>query len=231
MSGSEAGEARDDALGQGSGPVVIGLTGPIGCGKSTVGAMLAELGGTFIDADALVREVTAPGEPALAAIRDRFTAAVFDSAGGLDRAALAEVVFSDPAALADLEAIVHPPVRARVEALLESALASGVPFVAIEAIKLIEGGLAERCDEVWLVECDPAQQRERLAGRGLPADDVERRMATQGPDLAERLAGRADRRIDTSGPNETIREHVHDALADVLAPRLAGLPWGPVERR
>lgn len=212
-------------------PVVIGLVGPIGCGKSTVGAMLAELGGAFVDADVLAREVTAPGEPALAAIRARFGVAVFEPSGVLDRAALAGIVFGDAAALTDLEAIVHPGVRTRVEERLERARSDGDPFVVIEAIRLVEGGLADRCDEVWLIECPAHVQRERLAERGLAPDDIERRLTAQGPDLATRLAARADRRFDTSGTTESIRERVEDALADLLAPRFAGLPWGPVERR
>jgi dephospho-CoA kinase len=211
-------------------PVVIGLTGPIGCGKSTVARMLADLGGTVIDADELAREVTAPGEPALSAIRARFGDRVLGTSGALDRAALAAVVFSDAAALRDLEAIVHPHVRARVEALLERARADAAPFVAIEAIKLVEGGLAGRCHEVWVIDCSADEQRQRLLGRGLTEADMERRMAAQGHDLAERLARRADRRIVTSGSLERVRERVEDALADVLEPVIPGLPIGPVER-
>jgi len=222
-------DERTDAPGEGGSPVVIGLTGPIGCGKSTVAGMLGQLGGSVIDADVLAREVTAPGQPALRAIRDRFGDGVFDSAGVLDRAALGAIVFEDEAALHDLEAIVHPGVRSRIEERLARAEREGDPFVAVEAIKLVEGGLADRCDEVWLVECQPAVQRERLAVRGLDPADIDRRMAAQG-DLAARLAGRAHRRIDTSGGIDEVRECVEDALADVLAPRFAGPLLGPLER-
>ncbi len=211
-------------------PTTIGLTGPIGCGKSTVAAMLTELGGVSIDADALVREVTAPGEPSLAAIRERFGDGVFERSGALDRSALADIVFEDEAALFDLEAIVHPRVRLLVEAELERARVNGDPFVVVEAIKLIEGGLAERCDEVWVLDCAPDEQRVRLAGRGMSSDDVARRMAAQGSDLADRLVVDADRRLVTSGSLESVRERVHDALAEALVPRFAGLPIGPVER-
>ena len=107
----------------------------------------------------------------------------------------------------------------------------GDPFVVIEAIKLVESGLAGRCHEVWLIDCPVETQRQRLARRGLDATDIERRLTTQGADLAERLAAHADRRIDASLTLESLRECVEDALADVLAPRFAGLPWGPVERR
>jgi dephospho-CoA kinase len=226
---SEAGTMEQGVTRDGR-PLIIGLTGPIGCGKSTVGAWLGELGGAVIDADAFAREVTAPGQPALNAIRQRFGPGVFETSGALDRAALGEVVFSDPVALRDLEAIVHPGVRTLVEERLERAAREGDPFVVVEAIKLVEGGLADRCDEVWLIECAPAVQRERLHGRGLDAADVERRLATQGIDLAERLSAHATRRIDTGGTREDVRERVEDALADVLAPRFAGPIWGPVER-
>jgi len=227
---SEA-DVMEQGTTRGGGPVLIGLTGPIGCGKSTIAAMLGELGGAVIDADALARDVTAPGAPALDAVRARFGQEVFGSSGALDRAALGKTVFSDPAALRDLEAIVHPGVRRLVEERLERAAREGDPFVVIEAIKLIEGGLADRCDEVWLIECPLAVQRERLAGRGMDDADMERRLAAQGPDLADRLAEHASRRFDTSGTHENIRERVEDALADVLAPRFAGPIWGPVERR
>ena len=146
---------------------IIGLTGPIGCGKSTVAAMLGDLGGHVIDADDLARRATAPGEPTLTAIRERFGEVVFASPGVLDRGALAAVVFDDPAALRDLEAIVHPAVRTLVEEELRRARAAGAPFVALEAIKLVEGGLADRCAETWIVECDPVEQRDRLRGRGI----------------------------------------------------------------
>jgi dephospho-CoA kinase len=220
----------DQAIIRGGRPLIIGLTGPIGCGKSTVATWLGELGGAVVDADALAREVTAPGQPALNAIRDRFGADVFETSGALDRAALGAVVFSDASALQDLEAIVHPGVRSLVEERLERAARDGDPFVVVEAIKLVEGGLAARCDEVWLIECGPEIQRERLIGRGLDAADAERRLATQGTDLAARLAEHATRRLDTSGTKEDVRESVEDALADVLAPRFAGPIWGPVER-
>jgi dephospho-CoA kinase len=195
-----------------------------------VAAVLAELGGTSIDADALVRQVTAPGELSLGAIRERFGPDVFGPSGALDRAALASVVFADPVALRDLEAILHPVVRVLIDERVERARQDGDPFVVIEAIKLVEAGLAERCDEVWLIDCDAESQRRRLVARGMDAADIERRLTTQGPDQAERLAPHAHRRIDTSGSRESARERVEDALADLLAPRFAGLPWGPVDR-
>jgi dephospho-CoA kinase len=155
--------------------VRIGLTGPLGCGKSTIARWLADAGGTIVDADALARETTAPGQPTLDGIRRRFGDEVFDEDGALDRAALARIVFADPDALRDLEGIVHPEVRKLIEAAVARAETAEAPFVVIEAIKLVEAGYAEECDEVWLVACRPETQRDRLWGRGFDEDDLERR--------------------------------------------------------
>lgn len=222
--GLEAWVARPDR------PFLIGLTGPIGCGKSTVAGMLARLGGYRIDADAVARAATDPGEPALSAIRARFGAGVTLPDGTLDRAALARIVFSDAAALADLEAIIHPQVRARIRDLLESEAATTAPFVVVEAIKLVEGGLARACDEVWLVACDPATQHERLAGRGADLEDIERRIAAQG-DLVARLTPAATRVVSTEGTIEEVRARVEEALAEALAQVMATpLPFGDLQR-
>jgi dephospho-CoA kinase len=203
-------------------PLRIGLTGPIGCGKSTVAGWLADLGATVIDADELARLVTALGEPALAPIRERFGEQVLLPDGSLDRGALGELVFSDPAALRDLEAIVHPEVRRRLALAIGSAEAAGAPFLVIEAIKLVEAGHARDCDEVWVVDCRPEIQRERLARRGLDPDDAVRRIAAQGSDLVERLeaAARGElgdgcvRRLHTDGSLEETRRTVVAALGE-----------------
>jgi dephospho-CoA kinase len=202
-------------------PLRIGITGPIGSGKTTVARHLGARGGVVIDADELARAVTGAGAPALPAIRERFGDGVFTVDGALDRAALAAVVFSDAAALRDLEAIVHPAVRLRVLAAFSEAAEAGAPFVVIEAIKLVEGGLAATCDEIWLVACDRAAQRRRLAARGLDVADTERRLATQG-DLAERLTAAATRVLRTDGSLEETLAAADAALAAALARRGQG---------
>lgn len=185
----------------------IGLTGPIGCGKSTVAGWLAEDGAFVIDADEVAREVTAPGEPALAEIAGEFGQELVLGDGSLDRPALARIVFTDAARLRELEAIIHPAVRPRLLAAVEAAELAGAPTVAIEAIRLVESGLAELCDEVWLVVCDPGEQRVRLAGRGVEPADAERRIGVQAR-MVDRLRPLATRVIDTSGASEAARARV-----------------------
>ncbi len=196
--------------------VVIGLTGPIGCGKTTVAGWLAALGGMIVDADALARRATDRGQPALPAIRARFGDGVFDAEGNLDRGALARVVFTDQRALADLEAIVHPAVHQMILSEVADGQRAGAPFVVLEAIKLVEAGLAALCDVVWIVECGPDVQRARLAGRGIARDDAERRIHAQGQHLADRLAARLAReqpllpvrRLRTDGRESDVRREV-----------------------
>lgn len=202
------------ALDRGPSPVTvrIGLTGPIACGKSTVAGWLGERPGVvLIDADRVARDVLSPGESALEAVYERFGRSLEGSDGGLDRAALGQIVFADPASLRDLEAIVHPAVRPRILAAIEAAERSAANAVVIEAIKLIEGGLAELVDEIWLVTCDPAAQLDRLVGRGSDIGDARSRIAAQG-DLAERVARRATRVIDTDGSPGSSRAAAEIAL-------------------
>ncbi|HET7168579.1 MAG TPA: dephospho-CoA kinase [Candidatus Limnocylindrales bacterium] len=197
----------------------IGITGPIGCGKSTVARWLGErLGIVVVDADHEARLVLAPGTPEVEAVYAQFGEVLRRSNGELDRPALGRIVFNDPAALRDLEAIVHPAVRPRILAAIDEAERDDARAVAIEAIKLVEGGLAELCDEVWLVTCDPSVQRVRLVGRGDAAGDADARITAQG-DIADRLRAAATRVIDTSGSPEDTRTRVMDVLDEVLAAR------------
>jgi dephospho-CoA kinase len=187
--------------------VRIGLTGPIGCGKSTVAGWLEELGASVIDADVVAREVTGPYAPATAAIAQAFGEQLIRPDRALDRAALGRIVFADPVALARLEAIVHPAVRTVILARLAAAERRGAAAVVIEAIKLVEGGLAALCDEVWLVTCDPGEQLSRLIGRGAEPADARARIAAQAG-IVERLTPAATRVIDTSGPVVEARARV-----------------------
>jgi dephospho-CoA kinase len=198
--------------------VRIGITGPIGCGKSTVARWMRERPGVVvIDADAVARQVLEPGEPALDAVVERFGSDLLRPDGSLDRAALGHVVFADPDALRDLEEIVHPAVRPRILATMDGAAAHGADAVVIEAIRLVEGGLAALCDEVWLVDCDPAVQRERLVGRGSTEEDADQRIEAQAG-LTDRVAPAATRIIDSSGSEAETRALVEGALDSALEP-------------
>ena len=176
---------------------------------------LAEEGAAIVDADVVARAVTEPGEPALAEIVRRFGEGVRRADGSLDRSALAAIVFADPAALRDLEAITHPAVRPRLLGEIAAADAAGAGVVAVEAIRLVESGLAALCDEVWLIVCEEAAQRRRLAGRGADAPDAERRIAAQ-RGLAARLRPAATRVVDTGGDEDDVRRRVRDALHAAL---------------
>jgi dephospho-CoA kinase len=197
--------------------VRIGLTGPIGCGKTTVAGWLGELPKVVvIDADRVARQVVEPGEPALEAIIERFGEALRRPDGSLDRAALGRIVFADAAALDDLEAIVHPAVRPRILAIMKHADKAGATAVVVEAIKLVEGGLAALCDEVWLVTCDPIDQLGRVRARGMSAAEADHRIASQG-DLTERLEPIATRIIDTSDTPADTKERVLDEFYNAVA--------------
>jgi dephospho-CoA kinase len=198
----------------------IGLTGPIGCGKSTVASWLAERGAAVIDADDVAREVTQPGEPAADRILAEFGHAVRGPDGSLDRAALGQIVFSDPERLRVLEGIVHPAVRPRLMARVEDAERAGAPVVVIEAIRLVEGGLAELCDETWLVVCAETDQRMRLEPRPGGSEDAARRIEAQ-RGMVEQLRPLATRVIDTTGERGSARRSVGKALDAALANRAA----------
>jgi dephospho-CoA kinase len=196
--------------------VRIGLTGPIGCGKSTVAGLLAERGALVVDADAAARAVTQPGSPGHDAVLAVFGPAVAGPNGTLDRAALAAIVFRDPERLRELEAIVHPAVRPLILAALGEADRDRARVVAIEAIKLVESGLGAVCDEIWLVTCSPDDQLRRLRDRGSTLRDAAARIDAQG-DIRDRLRPAATRIIDTTGTLDDVRSRVAAALDAAFA--------------
>ena len=143
-------------------PVVVGVTGNIACGKSAVSNRLAELGATVLDADRLYHELIQPGMPLQNSLRERFGSRIIAPDGQIDRRELGAIVFSDPEALADLDRITHPVVVAETYRRIETGETS---VVVVDAVKLVESGISDRCDEAWLVLCRPDVQIERLMKR------------------------------------------------------------------
>ena len=191
---------------------LIGLTGNIGCGKSTVAAMLAELGAEVIDADQLVHKLMEPGTAGWRSIVQRFGQGILRPDGTIDRARLGDIVFRDRVALADLEAITHPAARKLAE---DRIAMSRRPVVVLEAIKLIEAGWNRRVDSVWVVTCRREQQVERLRrSRGMNAAEAELRVDAQSP-TAEKLKN-ADLVIDNSGLLEQTRRQVEAAWSRIV---------------
>ncbi len=195
----------------------IGLTGGIASGKSKVAELLARRGATILDADVLAREVVEPDRPALVAIREKFGPAVVKPDGTLDRQALAAIVFADPARRKQLEAIVHPAVRAlarlRIRTLAELPEADRPRWVVEVVPLLYEVGLQGEFDEVWVVGCSPEGQLSRLRQRdGLELDAARARLSAQWP-IADKIA-RADRVIDNGGSLADLELIVAAALRD-----------------
>lgn len=189
--------------------LVIGLTGGIGSGKSTVSALLAAKGAVVVDADAIVREVQQPGTPVFAAMVERFGPGIVAADGSLDRAAVADLVFGDANALADLNAIVHPAVGAEIARRME-ALAATDEVVVLDVPLLVESKNAYPVAGLLVVDVDPEVAVRRLVEhRGMREADVRARMARQaGRD--ERLA-RADRVVDNSGTLDDLAAQVDAA--------------------
>jgi len=195
---------------------VIGLIGPIGSGKSTVAGWLADRGAAVVDADQLTRELMAPGTPVTRSIVARFGGEYRRPDGSLDRAALGRLVFADAVRLAELESIVHPAVTHLERDAIRAADARRPTAIVLEAIKLVEAGHAQWCDEVWLVVCDPKVQLARLTGRGMDESDARQRIAAQAASLGTWRAA-ATRIIRTDGPRETVKPAVIAAFDEALA--------------
>lgn len=200
-----------DGQGRG-GPVLVGLTGGIASGKSTVARMLAGLGAVVVDADVLAREVLEPGTPGLAAVVARFGPEVLGVDGALDRPALAAVVFGDPASRTALERIVHPAVAARFE---QAVAVAGAGTVLVHDVPLlVENALADRYDVVVVADAPAELRLERAIARGLSREQASARIAVQAGDEQRRAV--ADVLIDTSGTLEATRDAVAALWTDLL---------------
>jgi len=195
------------------GKILIGLTGNIACGKSTVLRQLRDLGAFVIDADTLIHSILRQDGPAYWPVVAEFGPEIVKGDGDIDRQALGRIVFSDPEKLRRLEEIEHPIVRRIIDEEIGQA---DEEIVVLDAIKLIESGWADKCDTVWVVICRREQQIERLQkSRGYSREDAEMRVSAQS-DPALKVA-RADIVIDNSGTLEETHKQVQSAWATLCA--------------
>ena len=167
----------------------IGLTGGIASGKSTAADLFAACGVPIIDTDKIARDVVEPGQPPLERLVERFGRGILTPDGHLDRPKLREIVFSDPKARADLEALTHPAIGSAVETL---AAAAGGPYQILVIPLLVEKGLAGRLDRVLVVDCPEAMQLERLQKRDGSSSEQARAMLNAQASRAERLKAAHD---------------------------------------
>jgi dephospho-CoA kinase len=194
---------------------IVGLTGGIASGKSTVEKILIELGATVIDADQLSRDAVEKGTPALQAITMEFGSEILCSDGSLNRKALAAKVFSDIEALRRLEAIMHPAISELASRRLAEFRAKGLPIVFYMAPLLIERGLQKEMDEVWVVYVDDQTQLQRLIEReGFTEEEAKQRIAAQMPIETKKQYGRVI--IDNRNGVEELREQVERAWQELM---------------
>ncbi|MBC7683746.1 MAG: dephospho-CoA kinase [Bdellovibrionales bacterium] len=201
----------------------VGLTGGIGCGKTTVANLFAELGATLVDTDLIAHDLTSPHGSAMAAIVDQFGPAFATADGALERARMRELVFADPGAKARLEAILHP--RIRDAALAQAAAASGAYVIFVVPLLLESGTWRERVTRVVVIDCPEEVQVARVMARnGLSVKQVHAIMATQAS-RAERLAA-ADDVITNAGEIGQLRPQIARLHAEymVFSERMSRLP-------
>lgn len=193
---------------------LVGLTGGIGSGKSTVAARLVELGAILIDADAIAREVVEPGTPGLSAVVERFGAEILDADGNLDRDALGAIVFADPAARRDLEAITHPLIGAvMADRMAEHAETDKI--VILDVPLLVEGKRSD-FNSMVVVATHPDTQVDRLVGlRGMTEADARARISAQAP-LEDKLA-RADHVIWNEATLDELIARTDEVWAELQA--------------
>jgi dephospho-CoA kinase len=196
--------------------LLVGLTGSIATGKSTVSRMFAELGCVIVDADLLAREIVEPGEPALAEIAAEFGAEVLQADGTLDRKKLGAIVFGDPARRKRLEEITHPAIGARFQQRLADLEARGFDGIVLwDAPVMIETGGDKLMDKLVVVATDESTQAARLRARdGIEAAEAERKIRSQMP-VAEK-AELADYVIDNAGDRAATERQVRDVHASLL---------------
>jgi len=200
--------------------LLVGLTGGIGSGKSTVAGLLADKGAVVVDADEVARAVVEPGEPAFAALVERFGDAIVSPDGGLDRAALAAVAFATDEERRALEAITHPAINEEFGRRLAAAPADAVVVCDVPLLAEAPTARARGYRAIIVVEAPRALRLERLERRGVDRADAERRMAAQASDEERRAL--ATFLVDNAGTPEDLRRRVDEVWAELE--RLAASP-------
>ena len=188
-------------------PFVIGLTGSIASGKSTVAEMLRQRGAEIIDADRVYRSLLIPKSELSQQVVERFGPTIVRPDGAIDRAALAEMVFTDPEALADLDRITHPAVIAEIRSRIAQ---SSAPVIVVEAVKLVQSGLASDVDALWLITADPETRLHRLMSRSVLDEVSARSRIAASPDTIP-VGIEVGATIDTSGDLAATASAVDDA--------------------
>ena len=201
-------------------PYRVGLTGGIASGKSTAAKFFGDLGIPILDSDQVARDVVEPGQPPLERLVERFGASILTPDGHLDRPALRNIVFSDPKARADLEALTHPAIGAAMEARSASA---GGPYQILVIPLLVEKNLRAQVDRVLVIDCDQALQLRRLQARDRSSAPEGRAIIDAQASRAARLKA-ADDVILNDGSMDTVREQVAVLHARYL--ELAARPRG-----
>jgi dephospho-CoA kinase len=202
-----------------SSPLVIGLTGPIASGKSTVAKLLRQRGAEIIDADRVYRSLLQPGSDLWRQVVERFGPAIVRSDGEIDRAELGRIVFADPAALADLDRITHPAVVAEVRTRIGR---SSAPLIVVEAVKLVQSGLASDVDALWFVSADLKTRLRRLMARsGMDEASAQARIAAAPETIPDGVD--VDAVIDNSGDLASTAAAIEDAWRAMWS--------GPVRRK
>ena len=199
--------------------LLVGLTGGIGAGKSTVSDLLAARGAVIVDADVVARSVVEPGQPALAKLVERFGAGILDTGGRLDRAALAKLAFVDDESRRDLEAITHPAINDEFTRRVAEAPSDAIVVLDVPLLAESEQARKRPYQTVIVVEAPRDVRLERLEARGVPRSDAEARMAAQADDAERRKI--ATYVVDNSGDLAALERQIDEIWADLEASHAA----------
>ena len=201
---------------------VIGITGGIGCGKSTAARIIGSWGITVLDADRISHEVTEPGGPAIARVMEAFGPEILDAEGGLNRSAMGQIVFADRKALDQLSMIVHEEVMERMAELRLEAEEAGEKAVVLDVPIPVQDGFRDTCDYIVTIWCDDALRFERLEARGMAREEAQRRMNMQLTE--EEYSGLATVTVQNNGTLDELEEALRQTVGEALTIRGIRIP-------